>query len=334
MVRLLDDLMDVSRITRGRLELRKERVELSSVLRGAVETSRPFIDSPGHELSVELPVEPVYVHADITRLAQVFSNLLNNAAKYTDRGGRIFLTVECEGNDVVVSVRDTGIGIPQDMLGRVFDMFTQVDRSLQRTGGGLGIGLTLARRLVEMHGGRIEARSDGPGKGSEFIVRLPIPALDTPATLRAPDGDRPAVAPARCRVLVADDNHDSASTLSKMLDILGYETHTAHDGPTTLEAAAEFRPDVLLLDIGMPKMNGYDVARRLREQPWGREVVLIAVTGWGQPEDKQRTHEGGFDHHLVKPVEPTALARLLASVARRRAPWRRLGPPPAPGTDS
>ena len=319
MSRLIDDLMDVSRITRGRLDLRKERVELARVLQGAVETSRPLIDGSGHELTVALPAEPIYLNADITRLAQVFSNLLNNAAKYSERGGQIVLAAERQGSDVAVSVRDTGIGISREMLPRIFDMFTQVDRSLERTRGGLGIGLTLVKRLVEMHGGSVEARSDGPGKGSEFLVRLPIPVLNVPPRSRPPDGDEPAVASARSRILVADDNKDAATTLSVMLGILGYETRVAHDGSAALEAAAEFLPDVALLDIGMPKMNGYDVARGLREQPWGKDVVLIAVTGWGQAEDKQRTLEAGFDHHWVKPVDPTALASLLALVTRERA---------------
>lgn len=315
MTRLIDDLLDVSRITRGRLELRKERVELARVLQGAVETSRPLIDGSGHELSVDLPADPIYLDADITRLAQVFSNLLNNAAKYSDRGSRISLTAERQGSDVVVSVRDCGIGIPREMLTRVFDMFAQVDRSLERTVGGLGIGLTLVKRLVEMHGGTVEAQSEGTGKGSEFVVRLPIPVL------QRPQGSRPAgiadasAASDRRRILVADDNKDAATSMSMLLRMLGYETRTAFDGHEAVEAAADFRPDVALLDIGMPKMNGYDVARRLREQAWARDLVLIAVTGWGQAEDKQRTLEAGFGHHLVKPVDPADLAELLASLA-------------------
>jgi PAS domain S-box-containing protein len=318
MTRLVDDLIDVSRITRGKLELRKERVELARVLQGAVETSRPLIDGAGHALTVALPSNPVYLDADLTRLAQVFSNLLNNAAKYSDRGGRIWLAAERQGSDAVVSVRDTGIGIPKEMLPRIFDMFTQVDRSWQRAHGGLGIGLTLVKRLVEMHGGSVAASSDGPGKGSEFVVRLPIPVAHRAAAARLTPDDRATPAPARYRVLVVDDNNDAATSLSMLLNMLGYEMRTAFDGMAGLEAAAAFRPDFVLLDIGMPKLNGCEVARRIRAQPWGKEPVLIAVTGWGQAEDKQRIIEAGFDHHLVKPVDPTALASLLALLVRER----------------
>jgi CheY-like chemotaxis protein len=243
---------------------------------------------------------------------------LNNAAKYSERSSRIFLTAERQGSDAVVSVRDSGIGMTQEILPRVFEMFAQVDRSLERSRGGLGIGLTLVKRLVEMHGGNVEARSDGPGKGSEFIVRLPIPIEHTPRQPEAKGADEPAVASERRRILVADDNKDAATSLSMILSLLGYETCTAYDGSEALKAAAECRPDVALLDIGMPKMNGYDVAKRIREQPWGEDIVLIAVTGWGQTEDQQRSLEAGFDHHLVKPVDPNALAKLLASLAGRR----------------
>jgi len=315
MTRLIDDLMDLSRITRNRIELRKERVDLARVLHGAVETSRPLVDASGHELSVVLPPEPVYVDADPARLAQVFANLLNNAAKYSEPNGRIALTVDRQGSDIAVSVRDGGIGIPEEMLPRIFDPFSQVNQSLERCQGGLGIGLTLVKRLVEMHGGSVAAHSAGTGKGSEFVVRLPIPiALAAPGSPATPD-EPVAEAPARWRLLVIDDNNDAATSLGMMLSTLGYETRTAYDGLAGLEAAAEFRPDVVLLDIGMPMMNGYDVARRIREQPWGKEIVLIAVTGWGQTEHRQRTSEAGFDHHLVKPVDPAALAKLIASLA-------------------
>jgi CheY-like chemotaxis protein/two-component sensor histidine kinase len=320
MTRLVDDLIDVSRITRGKLELRKERVELARVLQGAVETSRPLIDGAGHELSVALPPDPVYLNADLTRLAQVFSNLLNNAAKYSERGGRISLAAERQGSDAVVAVRDTGIGIPKEMLPRIFDMFTQVDRSWQRAHGGLGIGLTLVKRLVEMHGGSVTASSDGPGKGSEFVVRLPIPVAHRAAAAPLTPDERPTPAPARYRVLVVDDNNDAATSLGMLLNMLGYEIRTAYDGVAGLEAARAFRPDFVLLDIGMPKLNGCEVARRIRAQPGGKDPVLIAVTGWGQAEDKQQIIEAGFDHHLVKPVDPTALATLLAlSVKEREA---------------
>jgi signal transduction histidine kinase/CheY-like chemotaxis protein len=315
MTRLIDDLMDLSRITRNRVELHKERVELARVLQGAVETTRPLIDGSEHELSVVLPPEPVYVDADPARLAQVFANLLNNAAKYSEPNGRIVLTVDRRGSDVVVSVRDFGIGIPEEMLSRIFDSFTQVNRPLERGQGGLGIGLTLVKRLTEMHGGSVAAHSDGAGKGSEFIVRLPVPiALTAPGSPTTRE-ERITNAPARFRLLIVDDNNDAATSLGIMLSILGYETRTACDGLAGLEAAAEFRPDAVLLDIGMPKLNGYDVARRIREQPWGKDMALLAVTGWGQAEDRQRSSEAGFDHHFVKPVDPAALTKLLASLA-------------------
>jgi PAS domain S-box-containing protein len=322
MVRLIDDLMDVSRITRNRIELRKLRTDLAGVLRAAVEAGRPLIDGLGHELTLVLPDEPLYVDADPTRLAQVFSNLLNNAAKYSAPRGRIFLTARAEGNAAVVSVRDEGVGIPGEMLSKIFDLFTQVDRSLERSHGGLGIGLTLVKRLVEMHGGSVVARSDGPGKGSEFVVRLPIP-LATAATGSRPTSDIAAVhAPTPHCILIVDDNNDAATSLAVMLRTLGYETRTACDGVAALEVAAAHPPDVVLLDIGMPKMSGYEVARRIREKPWGQRVVLIAVTGWGQVEHHRLTTEAGFDHHLVKPADPAALASLLASLPAKYASER------------
>jgi CheY-like chemotaxis protein/two-component sensor histidine kinase len=311
MVRLVDDLMDVSRITRGKVELRKERVQLSAVVDDAVETSRPLIDQMGHELTVRLPEHPVVVDADPTRLAQVFANLLNNAAKYSDRGGHIRLTAERQGSDVVVSVRDTGIGIPPDKLTSIFDMFSQVDRSLEKALGGLGIGLTLVRRLVEMHDGRVEARSEGVGRGSEFVVRLPVVVG---AAVPQREQDEPAVPKSSLRILIVDDNQDGADSLAEMLKIMGNDTATAYDGQEGVDVAGRLRPDVILLDIGLPKLNGYEAARRIREQPWGKHTVLIAVTGWGQDEDRRRSHEAGFDKHLVKPVDPTALMKLLAEL--------------------
>ena len=314
MTHLIEDLMDISRITRNTMELRKENVELGAILQSAVETSRPLIDASGHSITVSLPPQPISLNADPTRMAQVFSNLLNNAAKYSEKAGRIELTASPEGDDVVVSVRDHGIGIPREMLTRIFDLFTQVDRSLERAHGGLGIGLTLVRRLVEMHGGKVTAHSDGAGKGSVFMVRLPIAAA-LPASAEAPPmSGTPIDARKSHRILIVDDNGDAATSLSMMLTILGYETRTAADGQSGLDAAMEFRPQAILLDIGIPKMNGYDVARRIREQPWGKKMVLIAVTGWGQTEDIQRTIEAGFDHHLVKPVDPADLTKLLASL--------------------
>jgi len=321
MVRLVDDLLDVSRITRGKIELRKERVELAAVVASAVETSRPLIEASGHELTVTLPPEPIPLDADLTRLAQVFSNLLNNAARYTEQGGHIWLTAELASggrqppDEVVVKVRDTGLGIPADMLPKIFEMFTQVDRSLERSQGGLGIGLTLVKRLVEMHGGSVEARSDGPGQGSEFTVRLPAAAASAPHQPQPPrDEAVKTAAPARRRVLVVDDNKDSADSLSMMLRITGMEVRTAYDGLEAVAAAAAFNPDVVFLDIGLPKLNGYEAARRIREQPWGKDMVLVAVTGWGQEVDRRRSQEAGFNAHMVKPVDPAALQQMLAAL--------------------
>ncbi|HEV3168327.1 MAG TPA: ATP-binding protein, partial [Isosphaeraceae bacterium] len=254
-----------------------------------------------------------------TRLAQVFSNLLNNAAKYTERAGRIWLTAEREGSDVVVKVRDTGLGIPTDMLPRIFELFTQVDRSLERSQGGMGIGLSLVRGLVEMHGGNIEARSEGPGQGSEFIVRLPILIGWKPQDLEAIGAGETSSPTSRCRILVVDDNKDSATSLGKMLRLMGHEVRTANDGLEAVEAAAAFEPDVALLDIGLPKLNGYDAARKIRELPSGQSMFLIAVTGWGQDEDKRRSTAAGFNLHMVKPVDPSALVNLLAGLQRTPA---------------
>jgi PAS domain S-box-containing protein len=317
MTRLIDDLLDVSRIATGKLVLRKERVGLAAVVQGAVETSRPLIEEQGHELTVALPGEPVYLDADLTRLAQVLLNLLTNAAKYTDRGGRIRLTAGRQGGEVVVSVQDTGIGIPADKLPTLFAMFSQVEGSVARSQGGLGIGLCLAKRLVEMHGGRIEAHSDGPGKGSEFVVRLPLP--DGAAAAPAPAGSSGPAAGALFRILIVDDNRDGADSLAMMLQMLGNDTRTAYDGAEALSAAAAFRPDVILLDIGLPRLTGYEVCRRLRAEPGGAGVVVIAQTGWGQEEDRRKSHEAGFDHHLVKPVDPDALLQLLAGLRAARA---------------
>ena len=313
MVRLVDDLLDVSRITRNKLELRKERIELASVVRSAIETSRPFIEQSDHTLTVTLPPEPIYLDADPTRLEQVFSNLLNNSAKYTERGGHIWLTVEPGEGKVLVRVRDSGIGIPAEALAGIFEMFSQVEGNLERAQGGLGIGLTLVRRLVEMHGGSVEAHSAGRGHGSEFLVRLPMAPAPGRAEQQANGGDEQTIVPKR-RILVVDDNRDSATSLSLMLSILGNEIRTAHDGLEAVQAAAAFRPDVILLDIGLPKLNGYDACRRIREQPWGREMVIVALTGWGQEDDRRRSQEAGFNHHLVKPVDPTILKKLLTEM--------------------
>ncbi len=308
MVRLVDDLLDVSRITKGKIELRKERLALATVVQSAQEISRPLIETARHELTVNLPSEPLLVDGDLTRLAQVLSNLLNNAAKYTPEGGRIWLTVERDGSEAVMQVRDNGTGIPADMLPRIWEIFTQVDRTLERSQGGLGIGLSLVRRLVEMHGGSVDGFSEGVGRGSTFTVRLPL-ALVEPVRQQA-EGQQ-AEASGRRRILVVDDNVDSAKTLAMLLQLTGNEVRTAHDGPSALEVAAAYVPDVVLLDIGLPGMSGLDVARRMREMPRLRDTMLIAQTGWGQQEDRRRSEEAGFDAHLVKPVDPAVLMKLL-----------------------
>ena len=311
MVRLIDDLLDVSRITRGKLELRRERIELTKVVQNAIESCRPTIEAFGHQFTVSLPTMPVMLDVDPIRMAQVFGNLLVNAAKYTDRGGHISLTAERAGRDVLVSVSDTGIGIPPEHLPRLFEMFSQVAPALDRAQGGLGIGLSLARGLVEMHGGALEARSGGTGRGSEFIVRLPTADPEPIREVPRSAGEASKSAPRR-RILVADDNRDGAESLAIMLRLAGHEVHTTHDGQAAVEAAAWFRPDVALLDIGMPILNGLEVARRIRAEPWGQKMLLVATTGWGQDEDKRRSKEAGFDEHLVKPVDLGALRTLLA----------------------
>ena len=318
MVRLIDDLLDLSRISRGKIELRKERIDLDDALQSAIETSRPLIEEYGHHLAVSLPGEPVPLNADLTRLAQVFLNLLNNAAKYTERGGQIWLSAERRGDTAVVGVRDTGIGIPPQMLPRVFEMFTQVDRSLERAQGGLGIGLTLVQRLVEMHGGSVEAHSEGAGKGSEFVVRLPVAREAAPEGPRQP-AEHGATNQVRRthRILVVDDNQDAANSLAMLLRMKGHDVRTAYDGIEAVDAAATHKPDIVLLDVGLPRLNGFDVARRIREAEDNRNVILVALTGWGHDEDRRRSKEAGFDHHMVKPADPAALDRVLESLASR-----------------
>jgi two-component system CheB/CheR fusion protein len=315
MVRLIDDLLDISRITRGKLQLRKERVELETVVRSAVEAARPAIEAQSHELTVTLPPQSVHLDADPTRLAQVFLNLLTNAAKYTENGGHIWLTAERRSEAVVVAVRDTGIGIAAEHLPRLFEMFSQLVPALERSQGGLGVGLSLVRGLVELHGGSVEARSGGPGKGSEFLVRLPVTQapVEGPPTPSGP-GEKTNNGRGR-RILVVDDNRDAAESLALVLRLLGHEIQTALEGLEALQKAASFHPDVVLLDIGMPRMNGYEVARHIRQQPWGGKIAVIALTGWGQEEDKRRSREAGFDHHLTKPVDPMLLENLLADLA-------------------
>jgi PAS domain S-box-containing protein len=311
MARLLDDLLDVSRITRGKFELRKEALDLAAVINVAVETSRPLIEAGGHELILTHPPAPIRLEADPLRLAQVFANLLNNAAKYTNPGGRIELAVVREGSDVVASVKDNGMGISAEMLPHIFEIFSQATAAVARSQGGLGIGLALIKGLVELHGGSIEVRSAGPGRGSEFLVRLPVvvgKAAAGPTSVSAVEQAMP-----QClRILIADDLRDGADTLARMLRIMGNDVRTAYDGEQALAVAQALRPDVIILDIGMPKMNGYEAARRIRQEPWGREVLLIALTGWGQEQDRRRTEEAGFDHHLVKPVDPAYLRSMLA----------------------
>jgi CheY-like chemotaxis protein len=293
---------------------------LTAAVNYALEVCTPAVNQHEHHLTVTLPSEPIYLDADKTRLSQALCNLLTNAVKYSERGSRIWLTAERQGAEgqgaegqgavAVISVKDTGIGIPPHMLSRVFDLFTQVDRSLEKSQGGLGVGLTIVKRLVELHGGTVEARSEGYGRGAEFIIRLPV-AQSTVHEEQSPNESQKAATPAR-RILVADDNVDAADSLALMLRLMGNEVRTAHDGVAAMEAAGEFRPDVVLLDIGMPRLNGYDTCRHIREQPWGKDLKLIALTGWGQEEDKRRSEEAGFDSHLVKPVEPAALENLLA----------------------
>jgi PAS domain S-box-containing protein len=317
MTRLVDDLLDVSRITKGKIELRRERVDLASLVHSAVEASRPLIRKWSHQLSVAIPAEPVQLDVDPTRLAQVLLNLLNNAAKYTEENGHIELRAEVQGGDVVIRVTDDGVGIPAEMLPRIFDMFTQVDRSLERSQGGLGIGLTLVQQLVEMHGGTVQARSEGAGRGSEFVVRLPL-AVDGQGMVN-PGRDLPAGLALNppLRVLVVDDNQDAAESLAVLLRHAGCEVRTAHDGVQAVGAASVFKPEAAILDLGLPGLNGFDAGRRIRQE-LGRGVTLIAVTGWGQDEDRRRSSAAGFDYHLTKPVELEGLQRLLSRV--RSAP--------------
>jgi PAS domain S-box-containing protein len=318
MVRLVDDLLDLSRISRGKIELRKERVDLATVVQRAVETCRPLIEASHHRLEVILPIEPIHLDVDPDRIAQVLANLLNNSAKYTPEEGQIRLTVEGGNGAAVFRVEDTGIGIPADELPHIFNMFTQVERSRQHSRGGLGIGLTLVKRLLEMHAGTVEAHSAGPGQGSVFVVRLPLPA---PGTL-PPQAPLPTTTLERAgspiRLLIVDDNQDSADSLAMLLRMLGHDARAAYDGPEGLKVLEDFLPDVVVLDIGMPGMNGYDIARRIREQERWKGVLLCAMTGWGQEEDRHKSHEAGFDHHVVKPVDLTTLQPVFEAVQRRK----------------
>jgi two-component system, sensor histidine kinase len=308
MVRLVDDLLDVSRITTGKLGIRKALLEVQAAVRDGIETVRPFLESRRHTLEVQMPSQAISVEGDRTRLAQVFANLLHNAAKYTEPGGYIVISLVEEGSQAVVRVRDNGVGLAPESLAAIFDMFVQVDRTLERTQAGLGVGLTLSRQLASLHGGRIEAKSAGLGKGTEFIVRLPLAGAnpDASPTPRARETQ------AR-RILLADDNVDFTNSLAALLAARGHEVRVAHNGAEALAAAAAFNPDFAFLDIGMPKVHGYEVARRLRELPATADCVLVAVTGWGQPDDLNRAREAGFDRHLVKPIDPVEIETILGS---------------------
>ncbi|MFT3996490.1 MAG: response regulator [Asticcacaulis sp.] len=310
LVRLIDDLLDVSRVSQGKIELKRERLTMQAAAQAAVETAHPLIEQSGHSFVLDLPPTPVWVDGDLTRLAQVISNLLNNAAKYTPDGGRIALELRTDGSDAVLRVTDSGLGISPDMLPRVFELFTQIDRNMHRAQGGLGIGLALAQRLVAMHGGSLHAESAGQDQGSTFELRLPLAAADENHTAGTETGQSQKP----LQVLVVDDNQESAKTTAWMLELIGHRTSTVHDGPAALDAAAEDTPDAILLDIGMPGMNGYEVCRELRLRPELKHAVIIAQTGFGQDSDRQAAFDAGFDHHLTKPVNFDTLKQLLADI--------------------
>ena len=317
MTRLIDDLLDLSRISHGKLELRREHVSLRAIVDSAVEMTRPVFEAQEHRLEIDLPPEPVYLNADPTRLSQVFCNLLNNAAKYTDRGGTIRLSARRDGDHALVRVSDNGVGIAREDLQRVFEMFTQVGRSMEQSRGGLGVGLALSQWLVRLHGGTIHAHSDGVGHGSEFTVRLP-----TAATTSREHGSRDSrMEGSRIsgrRVLIVDDNRDFADSLAAVLRLAGNEVCVSYDGLEAVGAAGMWRPDVVLLDIGLPLLNGYDTARRIRDTLGKRNPLLVAITGWGQEEDRRRSRAAGFDHHLVKPIDPAELTTFLDSALAAR----------------
>jgi PAS domain S-box-containing protein len=311
MIRLVDDLLDVARITTGKVEMRFATIDLAAAIGDAVETATPAIAAGGQTLTVNPPDKPIYVYADRTRLAQLFANLLNNSARYSGPGHPITVTASRDNGTAVVRVRDRGVGIHEDMLPRVFEMFRQADGTGGRSRGGLGIGLFLVRRIAEMHGGTVEATSPGLGQGAEFIVRIPAREPARPAA--PPATSEPTTTTPR-RVLIVDDNADAAESLGVLLSMYGHDTRVAHDGETALVVAASFRPDVVFLDIGMPNLDGHETARRLRVQPGGNSLVIVALTGWGQTEDRRRSKEAGFDHHLVKPADPAVVAQLIASL--------------------
>ena len=319
LVRLVDDLLDVSRITRGKIELKIESVDVEQVIHEAIETSRPSIDAQRHTLSLQLPNVPLQVRGDYARIAQILSNLLNNAAKYTPRGGRVSLSATSEDGEAVFRIRDSGVGIPQEFLSSIFDPFTQVDRSLARSHGGLGIGLTLVRRLVEMQNGTVSVRSEGRNRGSEFTVRLPLAAAGE--VRKAPADSvaaQPALSPAGLRVLVVDDNRDVADSTASVMRMNGCDVHVAYDGKAALESVQRLRPDAVLLDIGLPTIDGYLVAEHIRAQPENGRTMIVAVSGYGQEQDRERSKSVGFDYHVVKPIDPTVLAGLVGSLRHSR----------------
>jgi signal transduction histidine kinase/ActR/RegA family two-component response regulator len=333
MVRLIDDLVDVSRLMQGRLELRTERVDLGTVLRAALETTRPLFENRQQQVNMQRPSEPVYVEADLTRLTQLFANILVNAARYSPPREQVNVTAESDGQRAIVTISDFGIGIPEHLLTRIFDLFPQATRSDQSGQGGLGIGLTLVKRIVELHEGTVEAQSDGPNRGSRFIVALPLadaPALST--TLQEKEALDSGSRLRPLKILVADDNKDSARSLEIILRLDGHEVQTANDGLEALEVAERFHPDVVLLDIGMPRLDGYATAHQLKRRPWATATRLIALTGWGQDEDKRRAREAGFDFHLLKPVDPEMLTRALEErqMAMEKPKTPKLNPDPPP----
>lgn len=312
--RLLNDLLDVSRITTGKLTLQKERIDVASILNSAIRTSQGMIDEAGHKLTVNLPPVPLLVEADPMRLTQVFSNLLNNAAKFTESGGDIQISAEGHDGQAVIRIKDSGMGITEDLLPKIFDIFVQGSRVTERTYGGLGLGLTLAREIVEFHGGTIEATSDGPRQGSEFIVSLPLAPSVSPASRRESHPAKTLPKQSRARIVVVEDNKNQAASLQRLLQAMGHEVQVAYDGPSAMKLMSTFIPDIALIDLGLPTMDGYEVAQRLREQPEFRNVILIAQTGWGREEDRKRAREAGFEHHLVKPIDHHQLAQILAGL--------------------
>jgi PAS domain S-box-containing protein len=316
LVRLVDDLLDVSRITRGKLELRNSQVTLADVVRSAVEAAKPTIEKAGHQLTVNLPEAAIQLHADPHRLAQVFSNLLDNAAKYTPRGGKISLSAERHADDIVVLIKDSGIGVPANMLDGIFEMFTRVERTAETATAGLGIGLALVKSIVEMHGGSVEAQSNGSGQGTEVRVRLPLALAET-ATAQEPTDLRDRGLGYSRRVLVVDDNEAAANLLSIVMEKLGNQVRVAYDGQQAIEIAERFQPDIVFMDLAMPKLDGYGAARHIRQKQWGQKTVLVALSGWGQDGHKRRAQEAGFDHHLVKPADTAQLERLLSGIRQQ-----------------